>query len=464
MKAYPKKTRFAVWGYGLTGQALAEVLHDRGYVVTVVEDKPESAFQEKAEQIANLKTGGVVFNLGGMPNLAEFVGKQIDVLSPSPGIDVPAALKAACAAARVQIAGEVEIAHRLVQGKTIAVTGTDGKTTTVSLIHHILTSSGVTSHLAGNVGLPIIKLAGKTKADHWLVIEVSSYQLETVRLFRPQTAVLLNIAEDHLARHGDMRTYIRMKGRIFEKQRKEDHALLNFDDPACLQAYGQASATIHGFSLAGPIRDGAWRQENALYLYAADGPKKVVGIDEISLPGEHNLYNVLASILACSLAECPIDAIGEACRTFKSLPHRIEPVAEIDGVLWVNDSKATNIHSAISAIKVFKRPIVLLLGGSDKGLDLTDLIPHIQRQVRHVVLLGETRGRFRKALREVNYTDITVRKTLAEACAAADSIAKPGDVVLLSPGSSSFDQFKDFVERGEAFRKWVERRASKRDR
>jgi UDP-N-acetylmuramoylalanine--D-glutamate ligase len=464
MKAYPKKTRFVVWGFGVTGRALAEVLHQRGYTVIVVEDKPESAFADHAADIARLKSESVVFHFGGVARFTDLVCKNADVLAPSPGIAIPGDVKSACAESKVQIAGEIEIAHRLVQGKIVAVTGTDGKTTTASLIHHVLSSGGMTSHLVGNIGTPIIKLAGKTKPDHLLVIEASSYQLETVRLFRPMIAVLLNIAEDHLARHGDMRNYIRIKGRIFERQRKEDHAVLNFDDPMCLQAYGQANSTINGFSLAGPIPGGAWRSGEDLLVDTPGGPAKVAGIGELRLIGEHNQYNVLASILACTLAGCPLEAVAEAVKSFEPLPHRIEAVSEIDGVLWVNDSKATNIHSAISALKVFNRPVILLLGGYDKGLDLSELIPYIQRRARHVVLLGDTRNRFRKALREAEFTDITVRKTLPEACAAADNIAKPGDVVLLSPGSSSFDQFRDYIERGEAFRKWVERRASRKEK
>jgi UDP-N-acetylmuramoylalanine--D-glutamate ligase len=381
MKAYPKKTRFVVWGFGLTGRALAETLHDRGYPVIVVENRPETDFAEHADLIGRLKAEGVEFHFGGVENFPQFVCRNADVFSPSPGIALTDDLKDACMASRVQIAGEIEVAYRLVQGKTIAVTGTDGKTTTVSIIHHILNSCGMTSHLAGNIGQSIVALAGKTKPDHWLVIEVSSYQLESVRLFRPNIAALLNIAEDHLARHGDMRTYIRMKGRIFEKQRVDDKALLNFDDPACLQAYGQSNSTIRAFSLAGPIPGGAWRQDSGLFIDTEQGPKKCLDVRELSLVGEHNQYNVLASMLACSLAGCPIEGIAEAVRGFKGLPHRIETIANIDDVQWVNDSKATNIHSAISALKVFKRPVILLLGGYDKGLSLSDLVRPDAQQI-----------------------------------------------------------------------------------
>ena len=171
------------------------------------------------------------------------------------------------------------------------------------------------------------------------MVEISSYQLETVRLFRPQIAVLLNIAEDHLSRHGEMRTYVRIKGRIFEKQRREDHAIVNSDDPACLQALEMAESTMHGFSLAGPIPHGGWRKNGELIIDTSDGPKKILDVGELSLVGEHNQYNALASMLATSLAGCPIEAIAEACRSFKGLPHRIETVAEIDDVLWVNDSE-----------------------------------------------------------------------------------------------------------------------------
>jgi UDP-N-acetylmuramoylalanine--D-glutamate ligase len=463
MKAYPKKTRFAVWGFGVTGRSLAEALAKRGHTVTVIEDRPESDFEDHADLIKKLKKSGVKFRFGNSADIIDLVGGKIDVLAPSPGIHIPFDLIEACDRARVQIAGEIEIAARMLQGKFIAVTGTDGKTTTTSLIHHILSSVGLTSHIAGNIGTPLADLWGQTRTDHWIVVEVSSSQLETVRLFRPHIAVLLNIAEDHLERHGDMRTYVRIKGRIFDRQRPQDHAIVNFDDPNCLQAYGQARSSLDGISLAGPVPHGAWRENGNLMVDTQKGPKKVVAPDEISLQCEHNQLNALASILASSLVGCPIDEIAAALKTFKPLPHRIERIGEIDDVLWVNDSKATNVHSAISAIKCFEQPIVLLLGGHEKNLDLTDMIPYIKSRVRHVVLLGDTRNRFRKILRESGYTNFTVRKTLQEACLVAQGVAEAGDVVLLSPASSSFDQFKDYVERGDTFRKWVEKKLERQD-
>ncbi len=463
MKAYPKKTRFTVWGYGVTGKALAEVLNQRGYPVSVIEDRPESDFAAYADDIARLKKSGVAFHFGGVSNLIAFVRKEADVLSPSPGIKVPPEVVRACEDSRIHIAGEIEVAWRLVQGRIIAVTGTDGKTTTASLIHHILTSCGLTAHLVGNIGSPLIGLSGSTKPDHWLVVEVSSYQLETVRLFRPYIAVLLNVAEDHLERHGDMRTYIRTKGRIFDRQRSEEHAVLNFDDPVTLQTYGQAKSTLHGFSLAGPVPRGAWRQNGSLMLEEGGKHKRVLDVGDLRLIGEHNQLNALASILACRLVGCPIEEIGAAASSFESLPHRIENIGEINGALWVNDSKATNVHSTISALKCFTKPIILLLGGYEKNLDITDLIPHIQRHVKHVILMGSTRNRFRRTLRESGYNSLTVRKTLQEACATANMLAEPGDMVLLSPASSSFDQFRDYVDRGDTFRRWVEKKLERSD-
>lgn len=461
MKAYPKKTRFAVWGFGVTGRALTDVLNNRGYPVTVIEDKPETNFKDFADEIKRLKDNGVTFHFGGVSNLNYFIPKVADVLSPSPGIHVPEDLIEICEESHVQIAGEIEVATRMVAGKVIAVTGTDGKTTTTTLIHHILTTAGVPAHIAGNIGEPFINLAGKTKPDHWLVVEVSSYQLESVRLFRPYIALLLNIAEDHLERHGDLRTYTRIKGRVFARQRKDDHAVINYDDPSCLQAYGQSISEMHGFSLAGPIPGGAWRENGSLMVSADGKPCRVIDIKDLRIMGEHNQYNILAAILVCSIAGLEPEKIREGAETFESLPHRIEKIGMINNVLYVNDSKATNIHSTISALECFEEPVILLLGGYEKGLDLTQLIPHITRHARHVVLLGETRNRFRKELRAAGYTNITVRKTLYEACTAAQGIAESGEVVLLSPASSSFDQFKNFMERGDTFRKWVEKKIEK---
>lgn len=461
MKAYPKKTRFAVWGYGVTGRSLADVLNRRGYQVTVIEDRLEEDFPDFADEIKRLREGGVEFHFGGKSNLGDFIPKVTDVLAPSPGIRIPEELVEICDEAKVQIAGEIEVASRVVAGKVVAVTGTDGKTTTTTLIHHILTNAGIPAHVAGNIGAPFIDLAGKTKPDHWLIVEVSSYQLESVRLFRPYIAVLLNIAEDHLERHGDFRTYIRMKGRVFSRQRREDHAVINYDDPSCLQAYGQAVSEMHGLSLAGPIPDGAWRENGSLMVSGRKNPLKIVDIEDLLVFGEHNQYNMLAALLVCSLIGMKEDKIRDGAVTFESLPHRIEKIGTVNDALWVNDSKATNIHSTMSALECFDEPVILLLGGYEKGLDITYLIPYISRRTRHVVLLGETRNRFRKELRAAGYTNITVRKTLYEACTAAHGIAEPGDVVLLSPASSSFDQFRNYIERGDAFRKWVEKKMEK---
>jgi UDP-N-acetylmuramoylalanine--D-glutamate ligase len=466
MKAYPKKTRFVVWGYGVTGQALVDVLHARDYPVKVVEDKPVGNFDGLSEKIETLTKEGVEFHFGDIHNhdFIDYLRHEADVFSPSPGIAVSPEILDACEEAKIQVAGEIEIAFRLVPGKIIAVTGTDGKTTTATLIHHMLASAGLTAHLAGNVGTPFISLAGRTRHDHWLVIEVSSYQLETVRRFRPRIAVLLNIAEDHLSRHGDIRTYIRVKGGVFERQRDNDAAVLNFDDPACLQAHAMSRSHIYGFSLAGRLKGGAWRDGTILYADTEKGPRKIIDTSEMKLIGDHNHLNALAAILACKLAECPLAKMGPALGSFESLPHRIEQIAEIEGVRWINDSKATNVHSTISALKVFKQPIILILGGYDKGLNIADLIPQIQRNTRHVILMGETRNRFRRELREAGYANVTVRKTLAEACAAAMSMAQQGEIVLLSPASSSFDQFKSYVERGEAFRRWVERKIAEKEK
>ncbi len=461
MKAYPKKTRFVVWGYGVTGRALAEALSKRGYPVQVIEDRQESRFGDFKDDIKRLKQSGVKFHFGGVEDLAEFVAKEADVLAPSPGIRIPLDILDHCEKSKVQIAGEIEIAARLVQGRIIAVTGTDGKTTTTALIHHILSSVGLTAHLAGNIGSPLIALSGETKPDHWLVVEVSSYQLETVRLFRPYIAVLLNIAEDHLERHGDMRAYIRTKGRIFDRQRSQDHAIVNFDDPECLQAYGQARSRLHGLSLAGRIPGGAWRDNGRLMLDVDGKAKKVINTEDLKLTCEHNQLNALASIMTAALVGCPPEEIATALASFEGLPHRIEKIGEINGTLWVNDSKATNVHSTISALKCFDKPVILLLGGYEKNLDLTDLIPHIQRRVRHVILLGDTRNRFRKELREAGCTNFTMRKTLQEACSVALNMSTPEDIVLLSPASSSFDQFTDYIDRGETFRKWVQKKLEK---
>ena len=340
--------------------------------------------------------------------------------------------------------------------KLVGITGTNGKTTTTTLIGEIFKNFGKTAYVVGNIGYPFTACAAKATADDVAVAEVSSFQLETIDTFHPHVAVMCNITEDHLNRHGTMEEYIRIKERIFENMGKDDWAVLNYDDEIVRGMAQRVHCNVAYFSRKQMVENGAC-VENGEVIFVLDGKKKrVIPTEEIYIPGNHNLENALAATALTMLAGVPANIVRHTLKTFKGVEHRIETVRTVDGVTYINDSKGTNVDASVQAVRAMKAGTVLLAGGYDKHCDFLPFAKEIKDSKIHtVVVLGDTADQIEKALREVGFESILRAGSFEEAVMLARSCAKPGENVLLSPACASFDMFKDFEQRGEIFKELV---------
>ncbi|MDR3052184.1 MAG: UDP-N-acetylmuramoyl-L-alanine--D-glutamate ligase, partial [Oscillospiraceae bacterium] len=336
----------------------------------------------------------------------------------------------------------------------------NGKTTTTTLVGEICKNAGRLTWVAGNIGLPLTAVAGQTHPEDVVVVEVSSFQCESLDTFQPDVAAVLNITEDHLNRHGAMCAYIAMKRRIFEKQTDTQVAVLNWDDPVCRDMAAGLAARVMWFSRRQAVPEGAFLQ-NEEVMVAMDGapPRALCRADEIKIPGAHNLENALAAAVMTAALGVPLPVIRHTLRTFLGVEHRIEFVRELDGVRYINDSKGTNVDATLKAVEAMRAPTVLLAGGSDKGVDFAPLAQGILAQplIRHVVLIGATAQKIAAALDNAGYKSYEhAGSDMARAVDACRALAGPGWNVLLSPACASFDMFKDFEHRGEVFKQLVQ--------
>jgi UDP-N-acetylmuramoylalanine--D-glutamate ligase len=428
--------RVLVLGLGASGRSAARFCAERGARVVAADERGPEALPA----------------LDLPPSVETVLGEPLpdpepfDLVVPSPGVPPSRyAARARC------VAGDVELAARFLRVPIVAVTGTNGKSTTVLLIEALLRAAGLRAEAAGNLGRPALELVGRPLDV--AVLEVSSFQLETVETFRPRVAVVLNLAPDHLDRHGDFAAYRDAKARILARQRSDDFAVLNDDDAEVAALAGRTAATVLRFRREGPpVEAGAgcaWFEPGAIHVQHRDATVRVP-LDGLSLPGRHNLDNVMAALLATSALGADLAPAAAALATFRGLPHRSEVVASRAGVSWIDDSKATNPHAAARALEACDRPIVWIAGGRDKGLDYDALAEAAGERVREAILIGEAATKLASALSG----RVTCCETgnLAAAVARAASVAQAGDVVLLAPACSSHDQFADFEARGRAFR------------
>jgi UDP-N-acetylmuramoylalanine--D-glutamate ligase len=374
------------------------------------------------------------------------------VLSPGVSIDLP--IIQAALADGVPVIGEIELAYQLRHDKPyVAITGTNGKTTTTTLVGEVLAAAGLKAPVGGNIGTPLVALIHE-EADAF-VAEVSSFQLETINTFRPKVAALLNFTDDHLDRHGSREVYWAMKKRVFENQEADDWAILNADDPTVAGLIGTLRARTLPFSTSKDLPEGIVVADGWIVKRVAGGAQRVVPINEIQLRGHHNLENVLAAVGVAAALDLPVERVRQAIAEFRGVEHRIEPVAEIDGVQYDNDSKGTNYASTVKAIEAFSEPLVLIAGGRDKGGAINGMVEAIANRVKHVVLVGEAAPYFERVLRGAGYEALTMAQDLPQAVAAARAAAGPGDVVLFSPACTSFDMFKNYEERGRVYKSIV---------
>jgi len=350
------------------------------------------------------------------------------------------------------VIGEIELAAQFLPGPIVAITGSNGKTTTTTLTGEILTAGGVPALVGGNIGTPAISLVEQAKPETVIVLEVSSFQLETIQQFRSKVAVVLNVTPDHLDRHKTFEIYVDAKARIFENQRGDDFAVLNEDDPTCVAMAARTRAQVFWFSRQKDVKQGAWVRDGNILFRNGSRQEEIMRVAEVPLKGSHNLENVLAAVCASALMGCAPEKIRQAVRDFKAVEHRLEFVATIRGVDYYNDSKATNVDATIKALESFPANIHLILGGKDKGSDYSVLNDLIKQRVKRVYTIGAAAEKIESQIKGV---EVVHAETLENALRKADAAAEPGDVVLLAPACASFDQFKNYEQRGQVFKEIV---------
>jgi UDP-N-acetylmuramoylalanine--D-glutamate ligase len=436
--------RVLVVGLGRSGVASALFLKERGANVTVSDTKSPDQLKE---EIPLLLDHGITVETGGHGERT-FRGQDLIVVSPGVPYDAPPLVQA-----RLQgepVIGEIELAAENLTGSIIAITGSNGKTTTTTLVGEILAAAGVKTLVGGNIGTPAISLVERATSETVTVLEVSSFQLETIKTFRPKVAVILNITPDHLDRHRTFDAYVNAKTRIFENQQGSDFAVLNEDDETCLKLADVVKAPLFWFSRKKEVGQGAFVSEGRILFRDAHGEAEIMLVSEIPLKGAHNVENVLAAVCTAALMGCGPDQIRKAVANFKAVEHRIEYVATINGVEYYNDSKATNVDATIKALESFPKNIHLILGGKDKGSPYTVLRDLLRERVKRVYTIGAAAAKIEAEIK--GSTEVVHAETLENAIKRAHAVAQPGDVVLLAPACASFDQFKSYEHRGRLFK------------
>jgi UDP-N-acetylmuramoylalanine--D-glutamate ligase len=432
-------------GFERTGEALCRFLLDRGARVRVTEKKAADAFGDK---VRTWTERGVLFETGGH-RPESFLGA--DLIIPSPGVP-PLAEILAAREKGVPVISEIELAYLFLRGKIVGITGSNGKSTTTTLVHSILRDAGLKARLAGNIGTPLVSFVDKSRDDHIYVTEISSFQLEYTERFTPAVAAILNVSENHIDWHKTFDNYFGAKKKLVLRQGREGQAVLNRDNPLVWSLAGEAASEVYGFSRKRRLHRGAFIEDGRIVV--RDGkPETVVPASCIPLPGSHNLENVLAAALIGHLLGVPAPSLRRSILAFRGLEHRLEDVLRIKGVRFVNDSKATTVDATLKALASFDRPVVLILGGRGKGGDFSPLRGGVRKRVRSVVLVGEAADKIETALGGVVPVDRV--STYREVVRTAFERAVRGDVVLLAPACTSWDMFKNFEERGRAFKREV---------
>ena len=447
-----KGKKVLVVGLGKSGLAAALFLRHQGAQVTVSDVRSADVL---AKDIPALIDEGIAVEAGGH-GLLTFRRQDLIVVSPGVPIDTPELVQVKKFG--LPIIGEVELAAHYLRGHVLAITGSNGKTTTTSLCGEILKAAKLPTAVGGNIGVPVIALVEDSREDGWSVLEVSSFQLETTYEFHPEIAVILNITPDHLDRHGTFENYAAAKERIFARQTADDALVLNADDEAAKSAAARASSRIFWFSRAKVVRQGAFVHNGVIAFRASEqsAAEPVLKVEEIPLKGAHNVENVLAAVCAARLAGVDAETIRAAVMQFQAVEHRLEFVATISGVEYYNDSKATNVDAAMKAIAAFPGGIHLILGGKDKNSDYRQMRALLTERVKAVYTIGAAADKIFTHIDGA--VPIVTAGTLEEAVARAGAVAQAGEIVLLAPACSSFDQFENYEHRGRVFKETVQAR------
>jgi len=443
--------RVLVVGLGKSGVASALFLKKQGARVAVSDTKSGN---ELRNEIPVLLDHGITVETGGHGDRT-FRGQDLIVVSPGVPVDAPPLVQARSLGEAV--IGEIELAAQFLPGPIVAITGSNGKTTTTTLTGEIMAAAGFPVLVGGNIGTPAISLAERANPETVIVLEVSSFQLETIRTFRPKVAAVLNVTPDHLDRHRTFEVYVDAKARVLENQQQEDYAVLNADDPTCVAMGQRTRAQVFWFSRQQEVQQGAWVRDENVVFRDSSGQREILQVSEIPLKGAHNLENVLAAVCVSALMGAAPEKIRQAVRNFKAVEHRLEFVASIHGVDYYNDSKATNVDATIKALESFPANIHLILGGKDKGSDYSVLNELIRQRVKRVYTIGAAAAKIESQViaAKIGRAEVVHAETLESAIRKAHAVAQSGDVVLLAPACASFDQFKNYEHRGQSFKEIV---------
>ena len=454
-----KDKKVLVVGMGKSGKAAIEAALKMGASVYAYDGKTEADMDE--EFLSFLDKNGVGKFFGAVPEDM----RMFDMLILSPGVPPAQTFIAEAKAAGAEIIGELELAYRLGRGTFVAITGTNGKTTTTTLVGEIFKAAGRNTYVGGNIGVPVATQALRAEAGSYMITEVSSFQLETVKEFRPSVSAILNLTEDHQDRHKTMANYGKAKANVFMNQTEEDYCILNYDDKLSfsLAESEGCRAKVVPFSRKEELDFGAFVKDGNIVIKGegqlGEEAQEVVicSADEVYIPGSHNLENALAAAAIAYFSGIKASVIAETLRTFKGVEHRIEYCGEIEGVKYYNDSKGTNPDAAIKAIEALKKNIILIAGGYDKGSVFDEFASAFEGRVKELVLLGKTALAIKKAAEDAGFTAITLAADMEECVQVANAKAEPGDIVLLSPACASWDMYKSFEKRGEHFKSCVQK-------
>lgn len=429
-----------------SGVSSAVLLKNLGSLVTLQDLKKESEFD--SDVLKNLRNKNITLYLGKNP---DDIIKDFELIVISPGIPLELPFLDIARKENIPIIGEIELGFLVSKSPIISITGTNGKTTTTSLVGEIIKEKYKNTIVVGNIGFPFTEKAAETTLDGFTVLEASSFQLETIEKFKPHISAVLNISPDHLDRHKTLNNYIAAKKRIFENQDENDFLILNYEDPETKKMASETKTKVMFFSSKREIPDGVYLTDNTIFY----GKEKIIKVSELKILGLHNYENVMASILISICAKVPLDVIRKVLLSFEGVPHRIEFSGEKNGIAFYNDSKGTNPDSAIKAILAMERPIILIAGGYEKNSDFTEWIGYFKDRVKFAFILGEVKDRLASDLVKLGFNDFKKVDTFEEAFKGASNKASSGDCVLLSPACASWGMFRDYEERGDVFKEMV---------
>lgn len=439
--------KILIVGLGISGVAAVKALNKLGAEIVVYDGKSED---ELAAQLEELKEIDVKYHFNNY-NFDE----DIDLCIKSPGISMNTEIMKEITSRNIEVVSDLEAAYRISKGEFIAITGTNGKTTTTTLVGKILSHADYDNKVTGNIGYGVFYDAYIANENSYLVTECSSFQLENTLLFKPHISIITNLSPDHIDWHENCENYYRAKLKVANNQDENDYCIVNYEDDELRNRTKGLSAKIVFFSSERVLKEGLYVEDDFIYFEFNGIKEKIMNVNDIFVPGKHNLENCLAAIAVAKIIGVNIEIIKKTISEFKGVEHRLEFVAEINGIKYFNDSKGTNPDASIKAIKGMKEPVILIAGGYDKNSDYTDFIKSFDGKVKKLILMGQTKDNILETAIKMNFNDNILVESMDEAVKTAISIAEPGDTILLSPACASWDMYKNYGIRGRDFKERV---------